>query len=67
VEWTVDAGLGLEYRLDRDQPWQVAYEGTQAGTDFSATFPPAQARYVRLNILDSTPPPTIWEFQVFAR
>ena len=43
----------------------MAYEGTQAGTDFGTTFPPMQARYVRLNILDSTRPPTIWEFQVF--
>jgi hypothetical protein len=45
----------------------VAYEGTRAGTDFSATFPPVEARYVRLNILDSTRPPTLWEFQVFAK
>jgi hypothetical protein len=53
--------------LDGKQAWQVAYEGTRAGTDFTATFPPVRARYVRLNILDSTRPPTIWEFQVFAK
>lgn len=54
----------LEYRLARDDAWAVAYRGTQAGTDFSATFEPVKARYVRLHILDATRAPTIWEFQV---
>lgn len=57
----------LLYRLEKDQPWKIAYEGTKAGTDFSTRLSPAQARFVRLNILDSTAPPTIWEFQVFAK
>ena len=57
----------LEYRLDPAEPWQVAYEGTAAGTHFSAGFPPVQARHVRLHILESTRPPTLWEFQVFAQ
>jgi alpha-L-fucosidase len=57
----------LLYRPGPEQPWNVAYEGTRAGTDFRATFPPVRARQVRLNILDATRPPTIWEFQVFAK
>jgi alpha-L-fucosidase len=57
----------LQYRERADQPWQVAYQGTQAGTDFTAAFLPVRARYVRLNILDAVRPPTIWEFQVFAK
>jgi alpha-L-fucosidase len=57
----------LEYRRTADQEWQVAYAGTTAGTDFSMSFPAVEARYVRLQILDSTRPPTIWEFQVFAK
>lgn len=57
----------LEYRLAADDDWQVAYLGTTAGTDFSAEFPPVQARQVRLNILETTRPPTLWEFQVFAK
>jgi alpha-L-fucosidase len=56
----------LQYRLTMDEDWEVAYEGTKAGTHFTTSFPPVRARYVRLNILDSTRPPTIWEFQVFA-
>lgn len=57
----------LQYRLAAAEDWRVAYEGTQAGTSFSATFPGVKAKYVRLNILDATRAPTIWEFQVFAK
>ncbi len=57
----------LQYRLSAQDEWKVAYEGTKAGTRFSASFPSVQARFVRLNILGSTRPPTIWEFQVFAK
>lgn len=55
----------LEHRRAADAPWQPAFEGTGAGTDFTTSFPPVEARFVRLNILDSSRPPTIWEFQVF--
>jgi hypothetical protein len=57
----------LQYRETPDEAWKVAYEGANAGADFSATFPAVQARFVRLNILDATRPPTIWEFQVFEK
>lgn len=57
----------LQYRQTATEEWKVALEGTTAGTAFTQTFPAVQARLLRLNILDSTKPPTIWEFQVFAR
>ncbi len=57
----------LQYRVTPTDDWKTTYEGTKAGTNFSTTFPPVEARYVRLNILDSTRPPTIWEFQVFSK
>ena len=57
----------LQYRLKTNEDRKVAYEGTTAGTRFTTNFPAVQARYVRLNILDSTRAPTIWEFQVFAK
>ena len=53
--------------MTANEEWKVAYAGTTAGTHFTTTFPAVQARYVRLNILDSTHPPTIWEFQVFSK
>jgi len=57
----------LQYRLNTNEEWKVAYAGTKAGTRFTTHFPAVQARFVRLNILDSTQAPTIWGFQVFAK
>lgn len=57
----------VEYRMSEDEGWKVAHEGTGAGTGYSASFSPVRARYVRLNILESARPPTIWEFRVFAK
>jgi alpha-L-fucosidase len=57
----------LQFKPAKDAPWKVAYEGTRAGTDFTASFEPVTAGCVRLNILESSRPPTIWEFQVFAK
>lgn len=56
----------IEYRNTSDAPWQVAYAGGKAGKAFSAKFPPVKARYVRLNILDATFAPTLWEFELYA-
>jgi len=55
----------LQVKLNKDDPWQVAYSGGKAGKKFAADFAPVKARYVRLNILDATNSPTIWEFQLF--
>lgn len=55
----------IEYRTDESQPWQVALSGNKAGKAFNAKFPPVKARYIRLNILDATFAPTIWEFELF--
>ncbi|MDA3923306.1 MAG: alpha-L-fucosidase [Kiritimatiellae bacterium] len=55
----------IEYRTDDTQPWQVAFAGTKAGKEFKAKFTPVKARYVRLNILDASFAPSIWEFELF--
>lgn len=55
----------IEYRNDKSQPWQVAYAGGKAGPAFAATFKSVKARYVRLNVLEATFAPTIWEFDLF--
>lgn len=54
----------FQYRTDGD--WQTLFEGTQIGPDFSRTFEPVTARAVRLNILEATEGPTIWEIRVSA-
>jgi len=56
----------LEYRTAPAEPWRVAYQGAKVGDKFSAEFPAVRARYVRLNILEATESPSIWEFQVFS-
>ena len=55
----------IEVRNSKEEPWRVAYAGSKAGTNFKANFKPVTARYVRLNILDATSAPTIWEFELF--
>lgn len=55
----------IEYRSDTNAPWRIAFTGGKAGPAFSAAFTPVKARHVRLNVLDATFAPTIWEFELF--
>lgn len=52
-------------RKDGDQ-WRTFARGTKIGQKLKLQFSPVITRYVRLNILDATEGPTIWEFQLFA-
>lgn len=55
----------LEYRMVETDPWKTAFKGKKAGKYHMQSFAPANARYVRLHILDATKSPTLWEFEVF--
>jgi alpha-L-fucosidase len=57
----------IETKTTPDAEWQVVYSGTGKGKDHAHAFTPIQARWVRLNILEASNSPTIWEFQVFAK
>jgi len=46
------------------EAWKTFHEGTTLG-DFSLKFPPVTARHFRLNILDATDVPTIWEVHLY--
>lgn len=46
--------------------WETFYRGTKLSAEFTFKFKPASARYVRLNVLQATIGPTIWEFQLYA-
>ena len=46
--------------------WKVAFNGGDPGAKLVVSFPPVTAQKVRLNILNATEGPTIWEFKVFA-
>ena len=54
----------LQYRSG--DAWKTFYKGSTIGPEFTAKFDPIRARHVRLNILDASEGPTIYEFQLFA-
>ncbi|MHC4147403.1 MAG: alpha-L-fucosidase [Planctomycetota bacterium] len=56
----------FELQYKSGTQWKVLCRGTKIGADYSKTFEPVTARQVRLNILESTDGPTIWEFQLMA-
>ncbi len=58
------ARFELQARDAEAADWQTIHQGGKAGKAFETGFPPVTARYVRLNILEATFAPTIWEFQV---
>lgn len=55
----------LECRNAETEPWRVVHAGIRAGVAYEASFPAVQARYVRLNILNATAAPTLWEFGIY--
>ena len=46
--------------------WRTFAKGTRIGERRALEFKPVTARIIRLNILEATDGPTIWEFQLFA-
>ncbi len=51
----------------RGTEWKTFYHGTTIGPDLRVRFKPVTARRVRLNVLEASVGPTIWEFQLYAR
>ena len=54
----------LQCRDREDEAWRTFHHGTTIGEDHRIAFPPVTARYVRLNLLETTEGPSIWEFQL---
>jgi len=61
-----DRILKFELQYKDNGEWKTFISGTKIGSDYVKDFEPIAARQVRLNILDATEGPTIWEFQLFA-
>ena len=55
----------FELECGDGQTWETVLRGSTVGRDFKGSFEPVSARYVRLNILEATEGPTVWEFQLF--
>jgi alpha-L-fucosidase len=56
----------FELQSKDGETWKTFLQGTRIGEQYSQDFPPVTAQYVRLNILEATDGPTIWEFQLMA-
>jgi len=56
----------FELQAKEGERWTTFHRGTTIGEGHTAKFPPVTARHVRLNLLETTDGPSIWEFQLFA-
>ncbi|MHB8956903.1 MAG: alpha-L-fucosidase [Pirellulaceae bacterium] len=55
----------FELQVLEDGQWRTFHCGKTIGERCEVQFPPVTAQRVRLNILDTTDGPSIWEFQLF--
>ncbi|HNY79788.1 MAG: alpha-L-fucosidase [Sedimentisphaerales bacterium] len=56
----------FELQYADDGTWVTFVEGRRIGEEFTAGFEPVTSQRIRLNILEATDGPTIWEFQLLA-
>jgi len=56
----------FELQYKDGQQWRTFTKGMKIGNKLELKFSSITARHVRLNILNATEGPTIWEFQLFA-
>jgi len=54
----------FELQVRKGDTWQTIHAGTTIGENYSAEFEKVEAQHVRLNILEATDVPTIWEVQL---
>ncbi len=55
----------FELQIKNDGDWETIHMGTVVGRNFALTLDPVKAQCVRLNILEATDVPTIWEVKLF--
>jgi alpha-L-fucosidase len=56
--------LKFEFQYRDGGEWKTIFAGTEIGANFSRTFDPLTAREIRLNILDASEGPTIYEIKL---
>jgi len=54
----------FELQAREGNAWTTFLQGERLGDQYTRDFPPVTAQHVRLNILEATDGPTIWEFQL---
>ncbi|MHC4406689.1 MAG: alpha-L-fucosidase [Planctomycetota bacterium] len=55
----------FELQAKQGDQWQTFHSGTTIGEDLSLEFPPVTARYLRLEVLQTTINPLVGEIQLF--
>jgi len=55
----------FELQFRDGDAWKTCAHGTGIGSECTLAFDPVTARYFRLNILEATDGPTLWDFQLF--
>jgi len=55
----------FELQAKEGDAWKTFAQGGRIGEEFMIRFEPVTARVIRLDILEASEGPTIWEFQVF--
>ena len=53
----------IQYKNGSD--WKTVYSGTTIGSKKEISFDPVKAQHFRLNIIEATEGPTIWEIQLY--
>lgn len=59
--------FAVEYKAEGSEEWKAILMGTRIGANYERHFAPITARYWRLNILEATEGPTIYEFRLLAK
>ena len=54
----------FELQIKKNDKWHTIHSGTTVGEDYSAKFKPVTSQHVRLNIVEATNVPTIWEIEL---
>jgi alpha-L-fucosidase len=62
--WNRVRRFQLQWRNGEADAWTTFHEGAEIG-DLDLHFPPVTARYFRLNVLEATEVPTIWEVLLY--
>lgn len=65
IKEAFDRVQSFELQQKAGEAWETIAKGTKIGERREMKFKPVTAQYLRLNILEATDGPTLWEFQVF--
>ena len=55
----------FELQAQEGVEWRTILSGETVGRNFTRTFTPVTTQRVRLNIVEASEGPTIWELQLF--